>query len=182
MRREAGVFDAAVTWLAAVGEKAERRRARAARRSASMPLATGPAVVGRWAVAAAGAGYETSRPFGPFGGGLGPDLSPAAGAVRPVVLNRFTRTGAGDGGRGPSPGTLPVDGAVRPVGQDRFTWTGAGDGEGGLALTPCPPVGGPAGPTRPVHADRCRRQGGGQGSPSRSLLLQKCGGGLVPRP
>ena len=59
-----------VTWLAALGQKADRRRARATRRAGCS---------------------------GPFGG-PGPDLSPAVGAVRPVVLDRFTRAGTGDGG------------------------------------------------------------------------------------
>ena len=92
-RRRASRRATGVTWLAALGQKADRRRARAVRRSASMPLATGPAVVGRWADVAAGAGYETSRLFGPFWRGPGPDLSPAVGAVRPVVLGRYGRRG-----------------------------------------------------------------------------------------
>ena len=36
---------------------------------------------------------------------------------------------------------------------------GPGKEDGGLALTPCALVGGPAGPTGPVHADRCGRRG-----------------------
>ena len=76
-----------------------------------------------------------SRPFGPFWG-PGSGLSPTAGAVRPVVLDRFMRTGAGDGGRRPGFGTLPADGAVRSVGRDRFTRTGAGDGGTGRDTLP----------------------------------------------
>ena len=46
---------------------------------------------------AAGASYETIGPFGPFWG-AGPGFSPAAWAVGPVGLDRFTRTGSEDGG------------------------------------------------------------------------------------
>ena len=38
-----------VTWLTAVGQKAERRRARVARQSASMPLSMGLPMACRWA-------------------------------------------------------------------------------------------------------------------------------------
>ena len=121
-----------MTWLAALGQKAKRRRALAARRSASMPLATGPPVVGRWLTKRRERTTRREGCSGHFGGGgPGVGLSPAAGAVRPVILDRFTRTGAGDGGRGPGFGTLPADGAVRPVGWDRFTQIGVGDGGGG---------------------------------------------------
>ena len=72
---------------------------------------------------AAGAGYETSGPFEPFFFlGLALALSPAAGAVRPAVLDRFTRTGSEDGG-GLALAPCPLMGAVRPVGRDRFTRT-----------------------------------------------------------
>ena len=53
----------------------------------------------------------------------------ADGAGRPVRLDQFTRTDAGDGGAGPD--TLPAGGAARPVGVDRFTRTAARDRGGG---------------------------------------------------
>ena len=90
-------------WLTAVGQKADRRRARAARQT---PLRRrcrrGYLWLAGGLTQAAGVGYETSGPFEPFFWGLPPGLSPAAGAVRPVVLDRFTRTGSEDGGALPS--------------------------------------------------------------------------------
>ena len=52
--------------LAAVGQKADRRRARAARQSATMPLSTGYLLLAGGLTQAAAAGYETSGPFEPF--------------------------------------------------------------------------------------------------------------------
>ena len=110
-----------VTWLAAVGQKVDRRRARAARQLASMPLSTGLLVACRWVDAGGGRGLRDERAVRAFFWGLAlaslqllersgrSDWTCSRGPVR--------KTG------GPCLGTLPADGAVRPVGRDRFTRT-----------------------------------------------------------
>ena len=167
-----------MTWLAAVGQKADLGGGRLLRGEASMSIATGPTVIGRWADVAAGAGYETSRLFGPFWGGL---------ALTSLPLLERSGWSYWTGSRGPvreTGGGLALAPCPLMGRSGRSDGTGSrepGGEDGGLALTPCPLVGGPAGPTGPVHADRCGRRGG-HGSVSHSLLLQDGGGGHVPRP
>ena len=165
--REAGDFDAA-GHMARCGWP-EGRRARAAMQSASMPLSTGPPVAGRWADVGGGHGLRDERAVLVFLGGwpwpLSRCWSGPAGRTRPVHADRFGRRG---GGGGPALAPCP-----------RLGWSGWSDGtgsrgpggeDGGLALTPCSLVGGPAGPTGTVHADRYGRRGGGGGGRVREAL------------
>ena len=164
-----------VTWLAAVGREADKRQARAAKQS--MPLSAGPPVACWWADAGGGRELRDERAVRAFLQGwpwpVSRCLGGPAGRTGPVHADRFGRRGGL--ALAPCPlmgrsGRLEGTGSCGPGGEDR-----------GLARTTYALVGGPAGPTGSVHTERYARRGG-QGSLSRSLLPQDCGGGLVLRP